>query len=776
MISKTTTKAEVLENLLPALKTAKILPQIRFTVIELEVHQKEILDKVKARGFFGLPVIVRSSAAIEDKNNTSLAGHFKSVLNVLGEKQLISAVNEVIESFDIKNKNNQVFIQPMLEDITLSGVAFSKDQSSNAPYIVINYDDKSPIPNTVTSGSSNDLNTLYFYRYAMAKPPEPFNKIIDLICELEKLLLTDSIDIEFAFNKNNELFLLQARPLVVHTKSKLNKDIHIEAVDNICKKVKEAKERHPYLYGSRTVYGVMPDWNPAEIIGIKPRPLALSIYKEVITDNIWAYQRDNYGYRNLRSFPLLINFYGLPYIDVRVSFNSFIPRDVEDNLAEKLVNYYLDRLITTPSYHDKVEFEIIYSCYTLDLPQRLSSLYEAGFSKNDCEKLSNNLRNLTNKVIHGEKGLWKNDIEKIKQLEYRRETIINSSLNNIAKIYWLLEDCKRYGTLPFAGLARAGFIAVQLLRSLVNAGVLSNHDYSLFMNNLNTVSSKITKDFAVLDKKEFLAKYGHLRPGTYDILSPRYDEEPERYFDWTRKNAPSNKTQERFLLSLEQNNQIEQLLNLHGIEHNVTGLFDFIKAAIEGREYAKFVFTRNISDMLSLLKKVGAINGLHTDDCSFADISLVKELYSSSTNISLLLEKSIENGKRTYEITKQLILPALLIDEKDVWAFHIPSFEPNFITLKRTSGNVSFISDNKDSLQGNILFIQSADPGYDWIFSHNISGFITMYGGANSHMAIRAAELGMPAVIGAGESLYNKWSQGKTLEIDCANKLVRILK
>ena len=31
----------------------------------------------------------------------------------------------------------------------------------------------------------------------------------------------------------------------------------------------------------------------------------------------------------------------------------------------------------------------------------------------------------------------------------------------IEKVYWLLEDAKRYGTLPFAGLARAGFIAVQ---------------------------------------------------------------------------------------------------------------------------------------------------------------------------------------------------------------------------------------------------------------------------------------------------------------------------
>ena len=92
----------------------------------------------------------------------------------------------------------------------------------------------------------------------------------------------------------------------------------------------------------------MPDWNPAEIIGVRPRPLALSRYRQLITDSIWAYQRDNYGYRNLRSFPLLTSFASQPYIDVRVSFNSFIPRDLPAKLAELLVNHYIARLCETP--------------------------------------------------------------------------------------------------------------------------------------------------------------------------------------------------------------------------------------------------------------------------------------------------------------------------------------------------------------------------------------------------------------------------------------------
>ena len=41
------------------------------------------------------------------------------------------------------------------------------------------------------------------------------------------------------------------------------------------------------------------DWNPAEIIGIKPKNLALWLYKELITDHIWAKNRQRYGFMEI---------------------------------------------------------------------------------------------------------------------------------------------------------------------------------------------------------------------------------------------------------------------------------------------------------------------------------------------------------------------------------------------------------------------------------------------------------------------------------------------
>ena len=101
------------------------------------------------------------------------------------------------------------------------------------------------------------------------------------------------------------------------------------------------------------------------------------------------------------------NFHGLPYIDVRLSFNSFIPSGLDEGLAGRLVDYYIERLLDEPTLHDKVEFEIVFSCYTLDLPDRLKSLQEGGFSDDECKSLSESLRRLTNKIVHHEDGLWR---------------------------------------------------------------------------------------------------------------------------------------------------------------------------------------------------------------------------------------------------------------------------------------------------------------------------------------------------------------------------------
>jgi hypothetical protein len=368
------------------------------------------------------------------------------------------------------------------------------------------------------------------------------------------------------------------------------------------------------------------------------------------------------------------------------------------------------------------DLEIVFSCYTLDLPQRLKKLDDFGFSAAEQERLAGSLRDLTNRIIDPSNGLWRTDEARLHTLVARHREVMAADFDPVERIYWLIEDCKRYGTLPFAGLARAGFIAVQMLRSLVATGVFSQSDYNAFMGGLNTVSRQLGRDLAHLDQTTFLAKYGHLRPGTYDILSPRYDEAPDLYFSHgagAGAHAPEDEAAP-FALTLRQLREISQLLGQHGLSQDVVGLFEFLQAGIELREYGKFLFTRNLSDALSLFRRFGETHGFSAEDMSYADIRVIHSLHASCADPRDLLARSIEQGRARHAETCALWLPPLLTRPEDAWAFNLPNSEPNFITQKRIAGPVVHHQET-DRLEGAIVFIPSADPGFDWLFSHPIA-------------------------------------------------------
>jgi phosphoenolpyruvate-protein kinase (PTS system EI component) len=79
-------------------------------------------------------------------------------------------------------------------------------------------------------------------------------------------------------------------------------------------------------------------------------------------------------------------------------------------------------------------------------------------------------------------------------------------------------------------------------------------------------------------------------------------------------------------------------------------------------------------------------------------------------------------------------------------------------------------------IAGTIVLIENADPGFDWIFSHEIAALVTKYGGANSHMAIRCAEFGIPAAIGCGEAIFSRLSAAGLARLDCAARRIEVIR
>ena len=125
-------------------------------------------------------------------------------------------------------------------------------------------------------------------------------------------------------------------------------------------------------------------------------------------------------------------------------------------------------------------------------------------------------------------------------------------------------------------------------------------------------------------------------------------------------------------------------------------------------------------------------------------------------------------------------MPPILFSKKDFNVVTHYKAKPNYITNKKITGELLFLENiNRKkclyNFHNKFLVIENADPGYDWIFTRKPAGVITKYGGVASHVAIRCAELQIPAAIGCGNTLYTSLEKANKVILDCANKNLIIL-
>ncbi|MBR9703404.1 pyruvate, phosphate dikinase, partial [Candidatus Woesearchaeota archaeon] len=138
------TKATTLAKLQGVLQESEVPPLYSFTVQEWDEDPKAVYDEVAKK--FSSSVVVRSSALNEDGYGQSMAGNFESVLDVVAQnpEEFSAAVKTVIESYENKDSahhKNQVLVQEQVGDVQMSGVIFTQDLETGAPYYVVNYDD-----------------------------------------------------------------------------------------------------------------------------------------------------------------------------------------------------------------------------------------------------------------------------------------------------------------------------------------------------------------------------------------------------------------------------------------------------------------------------------------------------------------------------------------------------------------------------------------------------------------------------------------------------------
>ena len=785
-------KARTLDSIKKSLLLFNIPNFIYFNVIEIGHIEKSILNEIK-RKFQDVNVVVRSSAADEDENTNSLAGEYASVLNIPSNntEKITEAINTVIASYEKKRPllaDDEVIIQEMVQDTTMSGVIFTHDLNTGAPYYVINYDDQSGQTDTVTSGGGEYANrTLYIHRNAINKiRSERFSKLLQAVQELEEVMKSQFLDIEFAIGKDLKPYLLQVRAIT--TQPNWNRavtkriDATLQCVQVF---VAERFKKFKGVYGETTLLGQMPDWNPVEVIGRAPRALAISLYKTLITDHAWCSAREDMGYSVPTGQPLMVTLAAQPFIDTRLSFHSYLPNTISPVIAEKVVNHWIDHLKASAELHDKVEFDIAITTFSFDMDDKIEQLIGDSLTSSEKEEFKQAHLKQTRELIQGEgAGSLTEALDRIKILSSKQDKEHSSELTaNISALFTMVSDTIQYGTIPFSVLARHGFIAKTILLSLNNLGIITKDEISQFQSTIQTVASDLVDDMHALQlgkltNAEFMSCYGHLRPGTYDIMSHRYDQMGD-----ISNGSPLSKQENKIKLyqfSKKQKEQVNTLL----VESAFNGfkadeLLDYMREATIGREYGKFVFTRSVSDMLELIANFAEKNGLSRDEISHVPLHSILEVAKSSGEKSVeeQLRDISELEKEKHQISVAIRLPQLLTDQAGV---HIVPFQvshPNFITHKKVTAQCLILRSEIDkyALKDKVIVIEGADPGFDWIFSQQIAGLITKYGGANSHMAIRCAEFGIPAAIGCGEQRFDLLLKSSRVHLDCAAGLINPL-
>jgi hypothetical protein len=717
------------------------------------LNRSEILDALLDR--YRPPLIVRSSAPCEDRVESSQAGRFLSVSSVASRAHLEAAVDAVFRSYGRETPDDVSFVQEMVTDVDCVGVAFNADPETGSPYLIVNYAETNRT-DAITSGRDSYSTWIALGR-GMSSPPLPaLQRLPEVVSEIQAICGLRNLDVEFAVAAG-QIHVLQVRELATTAPAPPELGALTAAVTQAGLQMQHIQARAPGLLGKSTAFGVMPDWNPAEIIGIRPRPLAVSMYRALVTDRHWSKRRGDYGYRAVSDTPLLHEVLGVPYIDVRASFNSLVPATLSDKVAGDFIDAALQRLAGRRELHDKVEFAILPTCYTADLEHVLTDRFSGTLPQSHLGQIAHSLRELTRALLENAPIFDGDEQRQVSQLKDRRKQ--HRRKLTIDRLAALLSDAATLGATPFVGHARRAFIAMDILRSLVRTGALTYQRFSAFLASIDTVAARFQRHKSRLPRKDLLRAYGHLRPGTYDITAPRYDQLPQSYLTATIRAAGA--APGPFVLLATEARAIDAYLRRLGAGLSADEFIRFAATSIAAREETKFEFTKNISEALELIAELFRQRGFTREDASFLRLEDILSGEFDRRQVARVL-----SDRRTeYATASAAQMPLLVFSPDDLWSFTYGEGQPNYI------GRLAIIGrpvrwPTSEPLDGAILMIENADPGFDWIFGTNIAGFVTMFGGPNSHMAIRAHELGVTAVVGAGPTLFNRWRRAGLLRID----------
>lgn len=672
---------------------------------------------------------VRSSAVGEDSSEQSFAGQNSTYLNIETPTALKNAVAKCFQSIHkhsstlyrehfLKDKADAAKMNVVLQVMVnpkLSGVFFSIDpRTNNSNWIV-----------EAIEGYGEDLvsgkKTPWHFEENKNSTTTLFN-ITELVKTGLKVrdFFAEQIDMEWAIDQNDQLLVLQARPITALSGKSEEKRI-----------IDEEIKRLSVTHSVDTIWdgGTFAEWSGP------PSELTFSLWQTAFSKkHAFSKALKILGYLGIdaeltnESHSLLERIFDRAYVNISMLAPLYfgpMPYRLEYKKSAKLVFDFkkmtFKTFILTPFTMGRI----------LKVGYRLST--QRGYWLSECNK---ELASFTDKSF------------RIKDLNYYKNHSDEELLNSFKKETTHFYDEHLIWPLVLIILIES---TTQSLKGLLH-GVLEESEIDKTINHwlgigIHTVTMEMNNQYRIAsvevkERKHFMQKYGHRGPGELELSNPRWYELGDSAFFKFNKTTDAKPA-----VNLSVEEEIEALDTYK--KQVIKKEWLLLKEMLELREKWKMNLLSPYSHIRYIALEMASRNGMG---------QLIFWL-STDEIINKNFDKALaKKRKDRYEMSKSLYLPSIvsLANLENILSNKIETSEKSLtgesLSPGLVYGEVRVVIDpekvDTDNWPENtILVAESTDPGWTGLFLKS-KAVIVEKGGVLSHCAIVAREMNLPAISG----------------------------
>jgi len=692
---------------------------------------------------------IRSSAVGEDSEEQSFAGQNSTFLNVATESEIKNAIKNCFQS--MYRSSSTLYREHFLKDKALDATMNVVIQIMVAPKIAGVFFSVDPRTNETgwiveaIEGLGEDLvsgkKTPWHFEEKKISETKLFNlnALVDIGYKVRDFFEVE-IDMEWAINQENQIQVLQARPITALSGKSEEKRM-------ISDEIKRLRETHD----PDTVW----DGNTFAEWSAPPTELTFSIWKEAFSkQHAFSSALKKLGYLGINhelkneTHSLLEKIFDRAYVNISMMAPLYfgpIPYRLEMGKEPKLKFDFkrmdLKTFMLTPfTWARMLKVSLRLSTerrkWLDDCHKELSEFHAKSFRVNDANYYEN----------YTEDELYKVFKEECCQF-YDRHLIWPLLLVT------LIESTS------------------QSLRALLKGVIPENeidHTYRRWLGiGLSTVTMEMNQEYqqASLDANKrihFLEKYGHRGPGELELSNPRWAELQENAF--VKISATNIANAEHAKDAVE-----KEIAQLNSYKKQVIEKeWQLLKEMLELREKWKMDLLSPYSHIRFLALEIAKRNHLGNLIFWFSFEEIINKQFDRA--------KAVKRKKHS-ELSKSIYLPSIISLKNLEDIFTEKNNDSKILSGESLSGGLVYGEirivtdpdhvDTSNWPENTILVAESTDPGWTGLFLKS-KAVIVEKGGVLSHCAIVAREMNLPAISGI-KQCHTRFKNGDKVWVDGNN-------